>query len=125
MLRPFYNEEQVNIGTTEEPEILTLVFNFRAIDAIETLTGEQMDAVAREVLSGEPRLSVTGKVLWGLLREQHSDATLDQAAGLMFDKERSVPVGLAMGQLLLRAFNIETKAKDENPPKRRGASKPS
>lgn len=122
MLRPFYNEEQVKL---DEETSLRLVFNFRAIDAIETLTGESMDAVAREVLSGEPRLSVTGKVLWGMLREHHSDATLDEAAGLMFDKERAAPVGLAMGQLLLRAFNIETKAKGENPPKRRGASKTS
>lgn len=123
MLRAFYEEEQVRIS---DDLTLRLSINFRAIDAIENLVGQTMEEVVAEVVSGKPRLSLTGKVLWGLLREHHPESTLDEAAGLMFDAEKSVPVGYAMGELLRRAFNLgEPKAKGQNPPKRRGASKAS
>jgi hypothetical protein len=57
--------------------------------------------------------------------EHHPETSLDEAAGLMLSKGSSVKVGLAINALLMRAFSIETKEKDKNPPKRRGASKTS
>jgi hypothetical protein len=57
--------------------------DFRAIDAIETLTGEADDTIPSASLWGR-RLGIIGKVLWGLMRKHHPDSTLDEAAGLMF-----------------------------------------
>jgi hypothetical protein len=117
----FYEEEQVKLGE----QTLLLAINFRALDAIETLSEQRMDDILPSVLTGTAKLGLLGKVLWGLLREHHPETTLDNAAGLMFDKATSVSVGLAMSELLRRAFNIEVEAKGKNPPKRRGASKAS
>ena len=104
-----------------EDEKLTLVLNFRAIDVIESVTGEKMTDILPQL--ADPPMSLAGKVLWGLLREKHEGVTLDQAAGVGFGRDGAA-VGLAMADLLTRAFNIgESRAK--NPPKRRGASKSS
>jgi hypothetical protein len=116
-VRSFYNEAQVEV----EGEQLTLVLNFRAIDVIESVTAEKMTDILPQLV--DPPMSLIGKVLWGLLREKHEGVTLDEAAGVGFGPD-GAKVGLAMADLLSRAFNLG-KAKDENPPKRRGASKSS
>lgn len=115
MSKPFYNEEQVKVGD----ETYHLVLNFRALDCIEGLTGQSMTEILPQ-LSNPPH-SLAAKLLWGLLREKHEGITLDEAAGIAFG-ENSGPVGVAMGSLISRAFNLG-KSKDENPPKRRGKSK--
>jgi hypothetical protein len=115
-MRPFYNEEQLTVGD----ETLTLVLNFRALDCIESLTGETMPAILPQLV-GDPPYSLVGKVLWGLLREKHEGVSLDEAAGVAFGDE-GAKVGLAIGTLLQRGFNLG-EAKGENPPKRRGRSK--
>jgi hypothetical protein len=117
-MRSFYHEGQVEV----EGETLHLVCNFRAIDVIESLTGEKMTDILGQMI--DPPHSLVGKVLWGLLREKHEGVTLDQAAGVGFGPD-GAKVGLVMGDVLRRAFNIGEEAKDKNPPKRRGASKPS
>lgn len=117
-MRPFYNEEQLKVGD----ETLTLVLNFRALDCIEHLTGETMPSIIPQLID-DPPYSLVGKVLWGLLREKHEGVSLDDAAGLAFGKD-GPRVGLAMGSLLQRGFNLGEE-KDENPPKRRGRSKSS
>jgi hypothetical protein len=116
-MKSFYHEGQVEV----DGETLHLVCNFRAIDCIESVTGEKMSNILPQLV--DPPFSLVGKVLWGLLREKHQDVTLDQAAGVGFGEDGS-KVGLVMGDVLRRAFNIG-EAKDENPPKRRGASKTS
>jgi hypothetical protein len=121
MFPSFYEEEQVKL----EGGMLRLAINFRALGAIETLVEDRMDNIVLAVLTGAAPLNVLGKVLWGLMREHHPETGLDDAAGLMFDKVSAVPVGLAISDLLRRAFHVETEAKGQNPPKRRGASKPS
>jgi hypothetical protein len=116
-MRSFYNEASVEV----EGEPLTLVLNFRAIDVIESITGEKMTDILGQLAS--PPMALVGKVLWALLREKHEGVTLDEAAGVGFGPD-GTKVGLAMGELLSRAFNIG-EAKAKNPPKRRGASKAS
>lgn len=121
MLAPFYNEAQVQVGD----DSLRLVVNMRTIDATEQLVGMDMPSVLQLLLSPSPPLALGGKVVWGMLREHHPDVTLDQALGLMFGDVGAV-VGLAMGDLLRRSFNVGEEAKDTgNPPRRRGTSKTS
>ena len=117
-MRPFHNEEQIEV----EGETLTLVLNFRALDCIESLTGENMPALLPQLVQ-DPPYALVGKVLWALLREKHEGVTLDEAAGAAFGPEGG-KVGLAIGTLLQRGFNLG-EAKGENPPKRRGRSKTS
>lgn len=117
-MRSFYHEGMIEV----EGEKLTLVCNFRAIDVIESVTGEKMSDILPQL--ADPPYALAGKVLWGLLREKHEGVTLDEAAGVGFGPEGAA-VGLVMGDVLRRAFNLGEKEKDENPPKRRGRSKSS
>lgn len=123
MPKPFYHEQAVVV----DGETLRLVINFRALDATESLLDRPFNEVVDELNGGAPKLSLVGKVLWGLLRDQHPEITLDQTASLMFG-ETGVMVGIAVNALLEAAFataDPTAKAKGKNPPKRRGASKPS
>lgn len=117
-MRPFYHEGQVEV----EGETLHLVCNFRAIDVIESVTEQKMSDILPQLV--DPPHALVGKVLWGLLREKHEGVTLDEAAGVGFGPD-GAKVGLVMGDVIRRAFNIGEEAKDKNPPKRRGASKTS
>ena len=120
-MRPFYDEELIEV----DGEKLTLAIDFRAIDVIEGTVGEPMPSVLAQLFSTPAPLSRSGKVLWALLLRHHDEVTVEEAAGLMFT-EHANRVGLAMGGLLQRAFNLaDPKAKGKNPPKRPGASKPS
>lgn len=128
MLSPFYDEELIDVGGNK----VRLAIDFRAIDVMEHLVGESgstvpATAVVEAVLFSDPvPISIAGKVLYALLRRHHEEATLDEAAGLMFGPDGN-RVALAMRSLLERAFNLGSppKAKGKNPRKPRGASKPS
>jgi hypothetical protein len=119
-LTAFYDEELVEADDNK----LTLAIDFRAIDIIEGLTGEPMPTVLAQLFAQPPSISLSGKVLWALLRRHHEETTLDEAAGLMFS-DHGNRVGLAMGNLLQRVFNMGEEKPAENPPKRRGRSKTS
>lgn len=116
-MRSFYHEGQVEV----EGETLHLVCNFRAIDVVEALTGEKMSEILPQLT--DPPFALVGKLLFALLREKHEGITLDQAAGVGFGPD-GAKVGLVMGDIIRRAFNIGgEEEKGENPPKRRGRSK--
>ncbi len=118
-MKPFYHEGQVEV----DGETLQLVCNFRAIDVIESVTGQSMSDILPQLI--DPPHALVGKVLWGLLREKHDGVTLDEAAGVGFGPS-GPSVGLVMGDVLRRAFNIgEEKDAVKNPRKPRGQSKPS
>lgn len=121
-LKPFYNEESVVVGEDN----YRLVLDFRALDAIEGVTGNSFNTTLEEITGDAPKLGTIGRVLWGLLREHHSEITLDQAASLMFG-DSGLLIGIAVQNLLEAAFNSAPteKAKGKNPPKARGASAPS
>lgn len=117
-MRSFYHEGQVQV----EGETLHLVCNFRAIDVIESVTGDKMSDILPQL--ADPSFGLIGKVLWALLREKHEGVTLDEAAGVAFGPDGAA-VGVVLGDVIRRAFNIGEKEKGENPPKRRGRSKTS
>lgn len=117
----FGNEEQVTV----DGETLTLRLDFRAITIMEGALQSDMPSIVANFRSGRPQLSVLGQMLWAMLREHHSEVTLDQAAGLMFAKE-AAKIGFALDALLERAFPLATEdRKPANPPKPRGRSKSS
>ena len=59
-MRSFYHEGQVEV----DGETLHLVCNFRAIDVIESVTGEKMSDILPQLI--DPPYALVGKVLWGL-----------------------------------------------------------
>lgn len=118
MPKPFYNEQTVEI----DGEVIRLVINFRAIDATEQLLGLGYDEILSEMQKPKASVGLTGKVLWGLLREHHPEMSFDQILTLQAGKN-GVVTALAIGKLFEAAFPEEEKGK--NPPKPRGASKPS
>lgn len=126
MLKPFYNEATVGV----DGEAYRLVINFRTIDAIESLLDRDFDTVLEELtdVSRRARHGLQAKVVWGLLREHHSDVTLDQATRLVYG-DTGTAVGLVIADLIEAAFPKAStepeKEKGKNPPKPRGASKPS
>lgn len=124
-LKPFHNDASVEVGDIS----LRLVIDFHAIDVIEALLGEGMDQVLPRLLAPNPPHALAGKVLWAMLREHHSEVTLDQVAGILYSPEHGPRVGLVAGDLVRRAFNIGDATegrKGARPPRRsRGASRPS
>lgn len=120
MPQPFYHEQSVVVGD----ETFILVINFRAIDATEQLLDLGYDEILEKIQQPDVKVGFSGKVLWGLLREHHSDLSLDQVLTLS-KGEPGVTMGLAMSQLLVAAFPTVEKAKGKNPPKPHGASKTS
>lgn len=115
-MRPFFNEADVPV---DDGETLHLVLDFRAIDCIESLTGQSMEEVLPQLVN--PSHSLACKMLWAMLREKHDGITLDEAMGIVVDPKYGPRVGAEIGLLLNRAYNLE-EAKDKNPPKRRGRS---
>lgn len=126
MLTAFYDEEVISVGE----DTLTLAIDFRAIDIMEHLAGENgitpMTEIVAMLFSDPPPLSVCGKVLYALTRRHHDGLSLDVCAGLMFS-EHGNRVAMAMYGLIMRAMNLgePKKEKGKNPRKPRGASKPS
>ena len=124
MPKPFYAEQAVVI----DGETLRLAINFRAIDATEQLMKplgfSGYDEILEEIQKPSCPVGVTGRVVWGLLREHHPELSLDETASLLFGAN-ALKVGIALNELLQAAFPTAEIAKGENPPKPRGASKPS
>jgi hypothetical protein len=99
-MRAFYAEGQIE---TEDGDKLTLVCDFYTIDVVEQITGEKWDDIIPQLVSPPRALAV--KVLYGLLRKRHDGITLDQAAGVSFDKN-SLAIWAIMGDVIRRACNI-------------------
>lgn len=116
MPKPFYHEQSVVV----DGETFQLAINFRAIDATEQLVGRGYDEILEDIQKTDAPIGLLGKVLWGLLREHHSDLSLDQIFTLSRGED-GVTMGLAMSQLLEAAFPVSEKAKGKNPPTPRGA----
>lgn len=120
MPKAFYNEQAVVV----DGETITLAINFRAIDATEGLLDLGYDEILEKIQQPNVKVGFSGKVLWGLLREHHSDLSMDQVLTLS-QGDNGAAMGMAMTELLNRAFTTSEKVEGENPPKPRGASKPS
>jgi hypothetical protein len=111
-MQSFYHEGQVEV----DGETLTLVCDFGAIMAIESVTGENWDDIVPQLAAPSRTLSV--QVLWGLLRRKHEGITLDQAAGVAFGDEQA-KVGQCMFEVIARACNIADDEKSDEPAKKK------
>lgn len=120
-MRPFYADGSIE---NEDGDKLTLVCDFYTIEIVEEITGQNWDDIIPQLINPPRALAV--KVLYGLLRKRHEGITLDEAAGLSYDKN-AIAIWAVMGDVIRRACNFADgeEAKEENPPKRRGRSKPS
>lgn len=121
MVKPFYNEQTVKVGSEE----FRLVLNFATIDAVESLLAPRtFDEIVGELLGGKPPLATQTRVVWGLLREHHPELSIDQAMTIA-SGQSAEGVGIAVGNLIMAGFPLSdgTKAKEANPPKPRGASR--
>lgn len=103
-MQPFYHEGQVEVAG----ETLTLVCDFGAIMAIESVTGQDWDDIVPQLAKPSRTLSV--QVLWAFLRRKHEGISLDEAAGVAFGKDQAA-VGQCMFEVIARACNmVEEKA---------------
>lgn len=123
--KPYYHEHALTLGD----ETYRLVINFEAIDATESRAGNRRyDIMLEEFLRDEATVGTQAHLLWGMLREHHAEITPAIAAAMMRLPGASSRIGFAMHQLITTAFPAKEEGpppKHKNPPKPRGASKPS
>lgn len=112
-MRPFFAEGLIE---TEDGEKLTLVCDFYALDVIEQVTGQSWDDILPQLANAPRALAV--KVLYGLLRKRHQGITLDEAAGVAFDKNQAA-IGAVMGDVIRRACNIGGDEEEAGPAKKK------
>jgi hypothetical protein len=105
--RLFHDERLVEAGSNR----IRLAIDFLALDAIEGASGLKMPEIVRAMLSGSCPLNVSAKVLWGLLLRHHQ-ATVEEAAGLMFGEHRAA-INDAISGLFEEAFNLGPSEKSD------------
>jgi hypothetical protein len=119
-MRSFYAEGSIE---TEDGDKLTLVCDFYTIDIVEQITGENWDKIIPQLVNPPRALAV--KVLYGLLRKRHEGITLDEAAGVSYDRN-SIAIWAVMGDVIHRACNFGgDEAEAPAKKKSRGRSKSS
>lgn len=109
-MRAFNAEGQFE---TDEGERLTLVCDFYALDVIEQVTGLNWDEVVPQLV--DPPRALAVKVLYGLLRKRHEQISLDEAAGLFFDKN-AIVLWAVVGDVIARASNFDSDEEEEQKP---------
>jgi hypothetical protein len=124
MPRSFFAEGLVE---TEDGEKLTLVCDFFTIQVVEQISGLNWDDDILPSLINPPKhLAIL--VLYGLLRKRQEHITLDEAAGLTYDKH-AIAIWAIVGDVIRRACNFgeaeqEVEAKQEAaPPKKKSAGR--
>lgn len=118
-MRPFFAEGLIE---TEDGEKLTLVCDFFTIEVAEQITGQNWDDILPQLVSPPKALAV--KVLYSLLRKRHEHITLDEAAGLSYDKN-AIAIWAIVGDVIARACNFGSDEEDSAKKKPRGRSKAS
>lgn len=109
-MRPFFAEGLIE---TEDGEKLTLVCDFYTIDVVEQISSQNWDDILPQLISPPKALAV--QLLYGLLRKRQENITLDEAAGLSYDKN-AIAIWAVVGDVIRRACNLggeeeETTAK--------------
>lgn len=100
-MRPFFAEGLIE---TEDGEKLTLVCDFYTIDVVEQISGLNWDQdILPQMTNPSKALSV--QLLYGLLRKRHVNVTLDEAAGLTYDKN-AIAMWAVAGDVIRRACNL-------------------
>lgn len=114
-MRAFFAEGMIE---TDEGERLSLVCDFLALKVIEDVSGQFWDDIVPQL--ADPPRHLAAIVLYGLLRGRQPTVTLDEAAGLFFDKH-SAAIWAVMAEVIRRACNIEPDAEEasEKPSKKK------
>lgn len=99
-MRPFYAEGLIE---TEDGEKLTLVCDFYTIDVVEQISGQNWDDIIPQLVNPPKALAV--QLLYGLLRKRQEHVTLNEAAGLSYDKN-AVAIWAVVGDVIRRASNL-------------------
>jgi hypothetical protein len=100
-MRPFFAEGQIE---TEDGDKLTLVCDFYTIDVAEQITGLNWDEDILPALINPPK-ALAVKLLYALLRKRQEHVTLDEAAGLSYDKN-AIAIWAVVGDVIRRACNL-------------------
>lgn len=111
-MRAFYAEGLIE---TEDGEKLTLVCDFFTIDVAEQVTGLNWDDDILPQLIKPPK-ALAVKVLYALLRKRQEHVTLDDAAGLSYDKN-AIAIWAVVGDVIRRACNLSESDEEEEPGK--------
>lgn len=101
-MRPFFAEGLIE---TEDGEKLSLVCDFYTIKVCEDVTGLNWDQEILPALANPPK-SLAVQVLFSLLRKRQEHVTLDEAAGLSYDKN-AIAIWAVVGDVIRRACNLD------------------
>jgi hypothetical protein len=112
-MRPFFAEGLIE---TEDGEKLTLVCDFFTIDVVEQISGQNWDDILPQLASPPKALAI--QVLYGLLRKRQVHVTLDEAAGLSYDKN-AIAIWAVVGDVIRRACNLGGGEEEEKPAKKK------
>jgi hypothetical protein len=99
-MRSFFAEGLIE---TQDGEKLTLVCDFYTIDVVEQISGQNWDDILPQLVNPPKALAV--QLLYGLLRKRQENITLDEAAGLSYDKN-AVAIWAVVGDVIRRACNL-------------------
>lgn len=110
-MRPFYAEGLIE---TEDGEKLQLVCDFYTIDVVEQISGLNWDDDIISQFPNPPK-ALAIQVLYGLLRKRQENVTLDEAAGLTYDKN-VIAIWAVMGDVIRRACNFAPDEEEEPTP---------
>lgn len=120
MPRSFFAEGLIE---TDEGEKLTLVCDFFTIQVVEQVSGLNWDADVIPALADPPK-HLAIQVLYGLLRKRQDQITLDEAAGLTYDKN-AIAIWAVVGDVIRRACNFGEPEDEEEakPVKKKSAGR--
>ena len=116
-MRPFFAEGLIE---TEDGEKLQLVCDFYTIKVCEDVTGLNWDQDILPALADPPK-SLAVQVLYALLRKRQEHVTLDEAAGLSYDKN-AIAIWAVVGDVIRRACNFGDD-KEGEPAKKKPAGR--
>jgi hypothetical protein len=117
-MRAFFAEGLIE---TEDGEKLTLVCDFYTIDVAEQITGMNWDEDILPALANPPK-ALAVKLLYALLRKRQEQVTLDEAAGLSYDKN-AIAIWAVVGDVIRRACNLGGADEDEAPAKKKSGGR--
>lgn len=120
MPRSFFAEGLIE---TDEGEKLILVCDFYTIDVVEQISGQNWDDILPQLVKPPKALAI--QLLYALLRKRQEHITLDEAAGLSYDKN-AIAIWAVVGDVIARACNFGS-GEEEEPAKKKqsGRSKAS
>lgn len=118
-MRAFFAEGLIE---TEDGEKLTLVCDFYTIQVVEQISGLNWDEDILPQMASPPK-HLAVQLLYGLLRKRQENVTLDEAAGLSYDKN-AIAIWAVAFDVVRRACNLDLGEVEEAPgPKKKSGGR--